>query len=45
MLASTPQGDAFTFAELESMFAAAGFSASTQIALEASPQSVVLSLA
>jgi 2-polyprenyl-3-methyl-5-hydroxy-6-metoxy-1,4-benzoquinol methylase len=43
MLASTPQGDAFTFAEFESMFAAAGFSHSQQIALEATPESLIIS--
>ncbi len=43
MLASTPQGDAFTFAELESMFAAAGFASCEHIPLEASPESVILS--
>jgi ubiquinone/menaquinone biosynthesis C-methylase UbiE len=43
MLASTPQGDAFTFAELESMFAAAGFSSSEHIPLEATAESVILS--
>jgi ubiquinone/menaquinone biosynthesis C-methylase UbiE len=43
MLASTPQGDAFTFAELETMFAAAGFSSSEHIPLEATAESVILS--
>lgn len=45
MLASTPAGDAFTFAEFESMFAAAGFSSSEHIQLEASPETVILSRA
>lgn len=45
MLASTPEGDAFTFAEFESMFAAAGFSSSEHIPLEASPETVILSRA
>jgi len=43
MLASTPAGDAYTFTELERMFAAAGFSRSEIQPLQPSIQSVVTS--
>lgn len=43
MLASTPAGDAYTFAELEQMFANAGFSRSTMHQLPPTIQQVVIS--
>jgi ubiquinone/menaquinone biosynthesis C-methylase UbiE len=43
MLASTPSGDAYTFAELERMFANAGFSRSTVHPLPPSIQTAVIS--
>ena len=43
MLMSTPSGDAYTFAELERMFANAGFSRSTMHALPPTIQQVVIS--
>ena len=43
MLAGTPGGDAYTFPELERMFANAGFSRSELRELPASPQRVVVS--
>lgn len=43
MLTSTPSGDAYTFAELERMFANAGFSRSTLHPLPPSIQQVVIS--
>lgn len=43
MLAGTPGGDSYTFKELEAMFREAGFSSSTQHALEMSPETVILS--
>ena len=43
MLASTPAGDAFTFAEFESMFAEAGFASSLQIPVDGTPQTLILS--
>lgn len=43
MLTSTPSGDAYTFAELERMFANAGFSRSTLHPLPPSIQRVVIS--
>lgn len=43
MLLSTPSGDAYTFAELESMFAHAGYSRSTLHPLPPTIQSVVIS--
>jgi len=43
MLAGTPSGDAYTFAELERMFANAGFSRSTIHPLPPSIQQVVIS--
>ena len=43
MLAGTPGGDAYTFPELERMFANAGFSQSELRELPASPQRVVIS--
>jgi ubiquinone/menaquinone biosynthesis C-methylase UbiE len=42
MLSSTPSGDAYTHAELDRMFRAAGFSATELHPLEPTPQSVVL---
>jgi len=43
MLAGTPSGDAYTFAELERMFANAGFASSTIHALPPTFQQVVIS--
>lgn len=43
MLASTPSGDAYTFSELEGMFANAGFSRSTLHPLPPTIQQVVIS--
>ena len=43
MLATTPGGDAYTFAELEAMAAAGGFTRSEINALEPTFQSVVIS--
>ena len=43
MLTSTPSGDAYTFAELEKMFANAGYSRSTVHPLPPSIQTVVIS--
>jgi hypothetical protein len=43
MLAGTPAGDAYTFAELERMFAGAGFSHSEAHQLPASPQQAIVS--
>jgi ubiquinone/menaquinone biosynthesis C-methylase UbiE len=43
MLAGTEGGDAYTFRELESMFAEAGFSHSEPHQLPASPQQVIIS--
>ena len=43
MLATTPNGDAYTYPELESMFAKAGFSRSECHPLPPSPQSAVVS--
>jgi ubiquinone/menaquinone biosynthesis C-methylase UbiE len=43
MLASTPQGDAYTFAELESMFKQAGFSRNDLHQLPPTPQQLVIS--
>ncbi len=43
MLASTPGGDAYTFAELESMFAEASFASSRQIPVDGTPQTLILS--
>jgi ubiquinone/menaquinone biosynthesis C-methylase UbiE len=45
MLAGTSGGDAYTFPELQSMFAAAGFSHSEAHTLPASPQQVIVSRA
>ncbi len=44
MLASTPQGDAYTFAELQSMFKNAGFASSSLHAIPPAPHHVVLSV-
>ena len=43
MLASTPGGDAYTFPELERMFANAGFAGSEQRDIPASPEKLVVS--
>jgi cyclopropane fatty-acyl-phospholipid synthase-like methyltransferase len=43
MLGSTPQGDAYTFKELEEMFNHAGFSRSEMHQIEPSPQQVIIS--
>jgi len=43
MLSGTPSGDAYTFSELERMFANAGFSRSTNYPLPPSIQNVVIS--
>jgi hypothetical protein len=43
MLTSTPSGDAYTFAELERMFANAGFSRSTFHPLPPTIQQVIIS--
>ena len=45
MLTSTREGDAYTYAELETMFRNAGFARSEFIQLERSPQQVVVSYA
>lgn len=42
MLAGTPSGDAYTFAELQKMCANAGFTDARQVPLEMMPQSLVL---
>jgi 2-polyprenyl-3-methyl-5-hydroxy-6-metoxy-1,4-benzoquinol methylase len=42
MLGGTPLGDAYTFAEYESMFRNAGFGASTKQALPRGPQSIII---
>jgi len=43
MLASTPEGDAYTFADYDGMFRAAGFSASEKFPLTGMPQTVIVS--
>ncbi|HEV7699864.1 MAG TPA: class I SAM-dependent methyltransferase [Pyrinomonadaceae bacterium] len=43
MLAATPAGDAYTFAELKAMFENAGFSHNECIALEPMPQHLIVS--
>lgn len=43
MLANTPSGDAYTFAELEKMFANAGFEKSERYAVSPTPQHLVIS--
>ena len=43
MLATTATGDAYTFKELDSMFADAGFARSKLHRMEGPPQSVVVS--
>jgi len=43
MLGSTPHGDAYTFAELERMFANAGFTRSEHFRQPAMPGSVIIS--
>jgi ubiquinone/menaquinone biosynthesis C-methylase UbiE len=42
MLSNTPAGDAYTFAELSSMCANAGFKGARLLALEASPENLVV---
>ena len=44
MLAATPAGNAYTFAELKAMFEAAGFSSSEHIPLAPMPQHLVVSM-
>ena len=44
MLAGTPSGDAYTFAELKEMFETAGFSRSQHIPLAPMPQHLVISM-
>jgi hypothetical protein len=44
MLATTANGDAYTFAELESMLRAAGFASSTLHQPEDSPQQIIVSV-
>jgi 2-polyprenyl-3-methyl-5-hydroxy-6-metoxy-1,4-benzoquinol methylase len=44
MLANTPAGDAYTFAELNEMFENAGFSSNEQISLAPIPQHLVISM-
>jgi hypothetical protein len=43
MLATTPRGDAYTFAELDAMFRNAGFGPSTQHSAGPTPESIILS--
>jgi hypothetical protein len=43
MLASTPAGDAYTFAELESMFAEACFDSTEMKQLQHSPERLLIS--
>jgi O-methyltransferase/methyltransferase family protein len=43
MLAATPAGDAYTFAELKEIFAAAGLPNSEQISLDPIPQHLIIS--
>jgi cyclopropane fatty-acyl-phospholipid synthase-like methyltransferase len=43
MLAATPAGDAYTFAELKAMAEAAGFSKNELISLEPSPSTLIIS--
>jgi ubiquinone/menaquinone biosynthesis C-methylase UbiE len=45
MLGSTPKGDAYSFAELDQMFRAAGFGASQMQSLEPTPQRLILTRA
>lgn len=44
MLAATPAGDAYTFAELKEIFEGAGFSRNEHISLEPSPQHLIVSM-
>jgi hypothetical protein len=44
MLAATPAGDAYTFAELREMFEAAGFSSNEHIPLNPLPQHLIISM-
>jgi ubiquinone/menaquinone biosynthesis C-methylase UbiE len=43
MLASTPAGDAYTFAEFERMFNEAGFTSSSQSQVQGTPQTIIVS--
>jgi hypothetical protein len=43
MLAGTPAGDAYTYPELQRMFANAGFKSSEAHQLQASPQQAIVS--
>jgi hypothetical protein len=43
MLATTPSGDAYTFAELERMFRSAGFSRSELHPLPPTPEQLLIS--
>jgi SAM-dependent methyltransferase len=43
MLAGTPRGDAYTFAEFDAMFREAGFAPSTAVPLTPTPQTLILS--
>jgi hypothetical protein len=43
MLAATPAGDAYTFAELKKMFENSGFTKNELIALEPMPQHLIIS--
>ena len=44
MLAATPAGDAYTFAELKEMFEAAGFSKNRHVSLAPLPQHLIVSM-
>jgi hypothetical protein len=43
MLAATPGGDAYTFAELKDIFETAGFAQNEMIRLEPMPQTLIIS--
>jgi len=45
MLVSTPAGDAYTFAEYQRMFGAAGFTRSEAHSVPMSPETVIISYA
>jgi ubiquinone/menaquinone biosynthesis C-methylase UbiE len=45
MLASTPAGDAYTFAEFDEMFRAAGFGRNEQVPIPQSPEQLIISYA
>jgi hypothetical protein len=44
MLITTPTGDAYTLAQFESMFAAAGFASTEQVPTGPLPQQVLVSI-